>query len=105
MKQLESLQVAKSNSVGRATLNYNFLDNRDFREVVLPFTGSVAFLASFPEENRTCFLIPIFQDDVYEYRETFNITLSLGIGVTGVTIDPPVTEVFILDDEREQHNA
>ena len=67
-----------------------------------PFTGTVVFFMGSPE-NRTCFLIPIFQDDIYENRKSFNITLSLGIGVTDVIIDPVVTEVFILDEERESH--
>ena len=65
--------------------------------MVPPFIGSVTLFMGNPE-NRTCFLIPIFQDDIYENRESFNITLSLGMGLI---VDPPITEVFILDEERE----
>ena len=62
-----------------------------------PFTGSVTFLMG-SSENITCFSIPITQDDICENKESFNITLSPGMGVN---IDPPVTEVFILGEERE----
>ena len=100
MKQLESLQVSHLLYLEHLLINIIILDNRDFRESVAPFTGSVFFFEG-SSKNRSCFLVPIFQDDIYENRESFNITLSLSMGVTLVKIDLPVTEVFILDEERE----
>ena len=87
-------------SMGRAQLlikRHFFLDNRDFQEVMVPNT--VTFFQGSAE--RTCFGIVIIQDNLYENRESFSVTLSLGMDVTDVTIDPSVTEVFILDEERE----
>ena len=63
-----------------------------------PFIRFVTFLSG-NTENRTCFTITILQDDIYENSESFTIPLSLGQGISGVEIDPPVTEVFILDEE------
>ena len=52
--------------------------------------------------RRNCFTIMITNDTRFEEDvESFNVDLSLAIGVTRVRIEPPRAAVNILDDDRE----
>ena len=74
------------------------VDDDDFFE---DFTQLVIFepSAASNDVRRQCFGIFILDDDVYEGTETFEINLILDLSTSGVIIDPPVTEVTILDDD------
>ncbi len=67
-----------------------------------PFTRPVTFVESSGSTGtirRQCVGITLRPDQIYEDTECFFVDLTLRAGVTGVIIDPPVTKVFILDDE------
>ena len=76
-----------------------FLANfADFRPILSTFPRSVTFLESMPDVDRICTTFPIIQDEILENMESFIVNLGLPEGSTGVRINTPVTEVFILDD-------
>ena len=59
---------------------------------------------SLPEEGvirRTCFNVSLTDNNVYENTESFNVILELDTFTiqSGVRVDPPVTEIFILDND------
>ena len=51
--------------------------------------------------RRECFFVLITDDDFYESTESFTVLLELDLFIyqTGVRVDPPVTEIFILDND------
>lgn len=78
-----------------------FLDSSDYHSLVDPFFGFASFDPGSPS-NRTCFQIPIFDDNLFEKQESFNVTLDLfEVGANRIMIDQPVTEIFILDDDSK----
>ena len=60
-----------------------------------PFT----FSTGGGDVRRMCTMILIFPDNIYENSESFEADLALDVSTTGVTIDPGVIEVVILDDD------
>ena len=59
----------------------------------MPFTSD-------PSTHRQCFDVTIFDDNILEDTETFNLTLSLVSGSSvPVTILPDVSEVEIVDED------
>ena len=89
------IQVLTINKTHIFTCHF-LLDNSDFRPLMGSTIGSAVFVAG-STNNRTCSRIELLEDDFYENRESLNVTIGLGEGVTRVVIDPPVTEVFIID--------
>ncbi len=86
----------------KITYYFLFLGIFDFRPIVAPFTRPVTFVESSGSQNtirRQCVEITLRPDEIYEDTESFFVDLTLRAGVTGVIIDPPVTKVFILEDE------
>ena len=51
--------------------------------------------------RRECFFVSITDDDLYENTESFTILLALDSFFlqSGVRVDPPVTEIFIIDND------
>ena len=56
---------------------------------------------AFNANRSICFDVFIVDDDMYEDVESFNISLELGtfIAQSRITIDPSLTEIFILDND------
>ena len=72
------------------------------------FVAETNFRFTFSEgTDRVCRDIFIFNDDLFEVTEDFSIAVrgillpdgSEAVSVVGVTIDPPETEVLILDND------
>ena len=57
------------------------------------------------EIRNICFDVFILDDLLYEDVESFNISLELDTFVqqSGIIVDPPLTEIFILDNDG-RHN-
>ena len=51
--------------------------------------------------NRACFDVLISDDDLYENTESFTILLELDSFTPqhGAVVEPPVTEIFIIDND------
>ena len=55
--------------------------------------------------RRKCFDITLFDDDTVENTESFMVILVANENSTGIpVVDPDVTEVFILDNDRKLPN-
>ena len=73
----------------------------DFQEVRPPFVLTVSFSLSTGSRNirRNCFNVFLLDDSVYESTESFTLDLVPEANITGVVVNPDVTEVFILDND------
>ena len=60
------------------------------------------FLPQFNDDfRRRCFTVTIRDDEAYEDDEEFRVFLVLPPGVEGVTVEPSLATVQILDNDRK----
>ena len=77
-----------------------FSDYFDFR----PTFNLQQFSSTLPEEGvirRDCFNVFITDDIFYESTESFTVVLEMDALTeqSGIGVDPPITEIFIIDND------
>jgi hypothetical protein len=76
------------------------IDARDFRRIG-QFEGFAVFADGIATGERrvNCFDVRIADDDVDEDVESFTVILELDEGQGGVSVNPNVTTIFIIDND------